>query len=106
MPREEASCPVVAAKSLLLSRIIDTKENYDVMTLDALSTFTQCSMLESINGEQAMLKICRVLVGMLCKIALEVYEDFVAHDNNNNKILYIDILKLLCRILKALILCS
>ena len=41
---------------------------------------------------------------MLCEIASEFYEDFVAHDNDNNKISYTSILKLLCGMLKASIL--
>ena len=60
MPKEEASSPVVATKSLLLSRIINIKENYDAMALDASSTFAQCGMPESIDSKQAALKNFRV----------------------------------------------
>ena len=88
MPKEKASSPMMAAESLLMSWVIDAKENHDVMTLDVPSTFAQDDMPENINGERATLQICRVLVSMSCEIAPEVYEDFVTHDNNNNKIFY------------------
>ena len=51
MPKEEASSPVVATESLLLSRVIDTEENCNVMTLDVPSIFVQRDMSESVNGE-------------------------------------------------------
>ena len=105
MPKKEASSPAVATESLLLSEVIGIKENRDVMTLDNLSTFVQRNMLESIKGKQATLTIHGVLVDILCEIVLEVYEDFVTCNNNNNKILCVNILKLLHGRLKALILC-
>ena len=52
-----------------------------------------------------MMKIRGALVDMLCEIALEVHEDFVTYDNNSNKILHINVFKLLFRMLKASILC-
>ena len=103
MPKEEASSPVVATESLLLSGAIDSK-NCNIITLDVLNTFLQCDTSESIDGEQMTLKIHRALADMLCKIALEVYKDFVTYHNSNNKILHASILKPLCRMLKALIL--
>ena len=48
MLKEEDSSAVVATKSLLLSGVINVKENCDVMTL---STFAQRDMPESINSE-------------------------------------------------------
>ena len=39
MLKEEPSSPVVDAESLLLSGVIGTKENCNVMTLDILSAF-------------------------------------------------------------------
>ena len=45
-----------------------------------------------------------MLVGALFEIALEAYKDFITNNNNNNKILCINALKPLCRILKASIL--
>ena len=61
-------------------------------------------MLKSINGKQTMLKICRALVSMTCEIAPEVYEDFVTYKNINNKILLLNALKSLHRMLTTLIL--
>ena len=75
---------MVATKSLLSSWVIDTKENCDVITLDVPSVFAEHSMPESVSGKIAILKICRVWVGMLCEIALEVYEDCMTCNNNNN----------------------
>ena len=46
MLKEEASSPIVATESLLLSRVIDAKENCNVMTLDVLGAFAQHDMLE------------------------------------------------------------
>ena len=75
------------------------------MTLDILSAFVQRDMPESINSKQTVLKICGVLLDMLCEIAPEVYKDFATYDNNVNNILHIDTLEPLCRILKVLVLC-
>ena len=62
-------------------------------------------MQESINSEQTALKICRALVGMLCKIVLEVHKDYATCDNNNNNILYTNAFELLHKILKLSIIC-
>ena len=75
------------------------------MALDNLSALDQHSMVESINSEQPTLKICKVLVSVQCEIALEVCKDFVTCENNYNRLLHAKILKLLHRILNALILC-
>ena len=104
MLKEEAISPAVATENLLLREAIDAKENCDAMTLNVLSVFAQCDMSESINGEQATLKIRSVLVEMFCEIASEAHKDFVTY-NNNNKISHVNILKLLHGILKALIIC-
>ena len=100
MPKEEVSSPTVATESLLLSGVIDAKENHNTITLDTLNAFVQRGMPESINHKQVILKIHWALVGMLCEIVLEVYEDFLTYDNNNNKIFCVNILKLHYRMLK------
>ena len=102
--KKEASSSIVATESALLSRIISKKENHDIITLGILSAFAQCSILESINGEQTMLKICRVLEGILCKIVIKVHKDFATYSSSNNKISCAIMLELLHRMLKASIL--
>ena len=67
----------MATERLLLSTVIDAKENCDIMTLDVPNTFTQGEMLESINGKQTILKISGVLVSILCEMTPEVYKDFL-----------------------------
>ena len=42
---------MVSAESLLWSRVIDAKENHDIMIMDVLSAFAQYNMLESVNGK-------------------------------------------------------
>ena len=51
MLKEEASSFVVATESLLLSRVINAKEYHDIIAIDTLCIFAQCSILESISNE-------------------------------------------------------
>ena len=95
----------MATKSLLLSRVIDAKENCSTMTLDVLIAFPQRGTLESASSKQTMLKIHRALVSMLCEIALEVCKDFTTCNKNDNKISHVSTFKLLCGILKVSIIC-
>ena len=95
--KNKASSPAVATESLSLSRVINANENCDIITLDTLSAFVQHSILESASGKQTIWKICRTLVDVLCEIAPEVCKNFITHDNNNNKMLHANALKLLHR---------
>ena len=105
MLKEEASSPLVATESLLLSRLINRKENCGTMILGILNAFTQPDMLENFDVKQTILSVHGVIVNALYQITLEAGKDFTTHNNKDNRILCTSMLKLLHGMLKTPILC-
>ena len=79
--------------------MIQAKEEWDVMTLDIPSIFIQTTML--IDVEWTIIKKRSVLVDILVEIASKVHKDFVICDRKKNNILYVNILKPLCGMMKV-----
>ncbi len=68
--KEDASSPTIATKSVLLSCIIDAKEGRDVAVIDIPNAFIQTCIED--KKDMAIIKICGILVDVLCDIAPDV----------------------------------
>jgi len=101
IPKEDAASPTASTEAVILTGVIDAKQNRDVMTLDIPNAFVQTEIPE--GEEKIIIKIRRALVDILCEIAPEVYWNYVVKDGKDN-VLYVHMLKALYRMLVALLL--
>jgi hypothetical protein len=77
--KEDASSPTVATESVLLSCIIDAKEERDVAVIDIPNAFIQTRILEE-EKDMAIIKIRGVLVDILVEIAPDAYKSYATMD--------------------------
>jgi hypothetical protein len=82
MSEEEAPSPTVMLESLLLTAVIDAKENRDVSVVDVPHVFVQTA-IEKINNEHPpdLTKIKGRLVDMLLRIDPHMYSRYVTTEN-------------------------
>ena len=67
--REDMASPTAILEGLLLTAVIDTNEERDVMTSDIPNAFIQTEMPEVKDGEQRVtMKITGVLVDMIVQL--------------------------------------
>lgn len=91
--KKDASSSTVATESVLLSCIIDAKENRDVAIIDILNAFVQTKIED--KKDMAFIKLRGVLVDMLVEIAPNVYKDYVTTDKKGMKQLLVQCLNAL-----------
>jgi hypothetical protein len=90
--REEASSRTAASEAILITGVIDAKQNRDVMTLDIPNAFVQTEI--SLDGHKIIMKIRGQLVDILLELCPGVYDNYVLVEGNH-KILYVRMLKAL-----------
>ena len=91
-------------ESLVLTSVIDAKEERDEMTADVPNAFIQANMPKVDDGkERVIMKITGVMVDILIKLAPEVYGPFVVFQNGK-KVLHVQVLKALYGMLVAALL--
>jgi hypothetical protein len=81
--KEDASSPTCATESVLLSCAIDAKENRESAVVDIPNAFIQ-TVVED-EKDKVVIRIRGMMVDVLCKIAPDVYEPYVAYDKKGNK---------------------
>ena len=82
LTREDAASPTASLESIMITGVIDTKEERDVMTADVPNAFIQAPMPEvKPNEDRVMMKITGVLVDMLVQLCPEVYGPYVVFEN-------------------------
>jgi hypothetical protein len=64
--KEDASLPTITTQAILLSCIIDAKEERDVTVIDIPNTFIQTRVKD--KEDMAIIKICGVLVDILVQM--------------------------------------
>ncbi len=89
IPREEATSPTASTPAILITGVIDAKQNRDIMTLDVPKAFVQTPIPES--GEKIIMKIRGNLVDILLEICPGVYDKHVLHEGKQ-KVLYVKML--------------
>ena len=97
-PKEDTASPTVMTESILLTALIEAKENRDVMTVDIPNAFIQTDIEE---GDRIIMKIRGPLVDMLVEMDPETYKTFVVFDNSGSKILYVQVLKAIYGMLQS-----
>ena len=101
LSREDAASPTAATESIMLTSIVDAKEERDVMTGDIPNAFIQTKMPDVKDGEErVIMKITGVLVDLLVEMSPEVYGPHVVFENGK-KVLYVQVLRALYGMLIA-----
>ena len=92
IPREDAASPTASTDSILITGVIEAKQQHDIMTLDIPNAFVQTPISQ--GDEKVIMKIRGVLVDILCDLAPDVYNDYVVRERNN-QLIYVEMLKAL-----------
>jgi hypothetical protein len=101
---EDAASPTAALESILITGVIEAKEERDVMTCDIPNAFVQACLPKKEPGEdRVVMKITGVLVDMLVDSNPELYGPAVALENRK-KVLYVEVLKAIYGMLEAALL--
>ena len=88
MQREESASPTVMTESVLITAVIDAKQNRDVMTCDIPNAFVQTEMKKTRKGERVVMKICGALVDILTEMDYDKFDPFVTYEKGH-KVLYV-----------------
>jgi hypothetical protein len=75
---EDASSPTIAMESVLLSCIIDAKEERDVTVVDNPNAFVQTRVRN--EKDMVFIKIRGILVEILVEIAPDLYKSYISKD--------------------------
>eukprot|EP00957_Ditylum_brightwellii_P059845 4543513-Ditylum_brightwellii.AAC.1 len=87
--RDEAASPTAATEAILITGVIEAKQNRNIMTLDIPNAFVQTPVPE--KGEKIIMKIRGLLVDILLKLCPRVYNKYVVH-KGKSKVLYVRML--------------
>ena len=94
-PKDAASSPMVATESVLLSCVIDAKEQRDVATVDIPGAFMQGDQDETVH-----MRLEGTLAELLTKCDPKLYRQYVVTENNK-PVLYVELVKALYGTLHA-----
>ena len=94
-PKDAASSPMVATESVLLSCVIDAKEQRDVATVDIPGAFMQGDQDETVH-----MCLEGTLAELLTKCDPKLYRQYVVTENNK-PVLYVELVKALYGTLRA-----
>ena len=94
-PKGAASSPTVATESVLLSCVIDAKEQRDVATVDIPGAFMQGDQDETIH-----MRLEGTLAELLTKCEPKLYRQYVVTENGK-PVLYVELVKALYGTLRA-----
>ena len=99
MDKDEAASPTILLESVMLTSVIDAKEEREVAVADIPNAFVQTEM----EGEPVVMKIRGKLAELLVKVAPEVYKNFVVFEKGQ-KVVYVRLQKALYGMLKSALL--
>jgi len=88
--KESASSPTVSTNSVLLTSIVDAKEDRDVAIIDIPNAFIQ-TMVED-DRDRVIMRIRGHMVDVLVKVAPTVYGPYVSTDKQGRKQLLVECL--------------
>jgi len=102
--REDSSSPTAALESVLLTAVIEAKEERDVMCADLPNAFIQAEMPPPKEGEERIImKITGVLVDMLVQLSPETYGKSIVYEKNR-KVVYVQVLRAIYGMLQSALL--
>ena len=82
IPREDASSPTVSTEYVILTSIVNTKENRDNSVIEILNEFIHMRVKK--KKYMAIIKLRGVFVGILCNIS-SYYKAYVNRENRGVK---------------------
>ncbi len=88
--KEDASSPTVTQDSVVLTCMIDAKENRDVATIDIPNAFIQTVV--KVSKDRVIIQLQGLMVNILEKIEPHVYGPYVTFDKRGNKQLLVECL--------------
>eukprot|EP00978_Attheya_sp_CCMP212_P013887 scaffold34981_cov50-Attheya_sp.AAC.2 len=91
--REDAASPTASTDSIIITSVIDAKQNRDVMISDVPNACVQTEIDQS--GEKVVMKIRGVLVDMLVEMCPEIYQDYVVTHGKEKNLYHVRMLKAL-----------
>jgi hypothetical protein len=104
LSREDSASPTAALESIMLTAVINVHAGRDVMICDIPNAFIQALMPEVKDGdERVMMKITGVLVDMLVELNPELYGPYLVYEKNR-KVLYVQVIRAIYRMLEAALL--
>ena len=99
MDKDEAASPTVLLESVLLTSVIDAREEREVAVVDIPNAFVQTDM----EGDKVIMKMRGKLAELLVKVAPEIYREYVTIEKGQ-KVLYLELRKALYGMLKSVLL--
>ena len=99
MDKDEAASPTVLLESVLLTSVIDAREEREVAVVDIPNAFVQTDM----EGDKVIMKMRGKLAELLVKVAPEIYREYVTIEKGQ-KVLYLELRKALYGMLKSALL--
>ena len=99
MDKDEAASPTVLLESVLLTSVIDAREEREVAVVDIPNAFVQTDM----EGDKVIMKMHGKLAELLVKVVPEIYLEYVTIEKGQ-KILYLELQKALYGMLKSVLL--
>ena len=100
MDKEDTSSPTVSIQALILSCMIDAKEERDTATADIPGAFLQT---DDLSGE-THLRLDEVMTELLAKIDPDLYNKYIQTDSKGKKFMYAECLKAIYGTLNAALL--
>jgi hypothetical protein len=82
--------PTVATELVILTSIVDAKENRETAVINIPNAFIQTVVEE--KSKQVIIRIIGMLVDFLCKITPDIYKDYVTTGKNGAKQLLVECL--------------
>jgi hypothetical protein len=99
--KDDAASPTASLEGILLTSILDVKENRDVMSADIPNAFVQANLPEQKDDEdRIVMKITGVLVDLLVEIDVGKYSPYVVFENGV-KTIYVGLIRALYGMLVA-----
>ena len=96
----DTASPTVLTESIMLTAVIEAKEERDVMTADIPNAFVQTDVDAKQPGERIIMKIKGVLVDMLVALDPDLYGPNVTIEHGE-KVLYVVVLKAIYGMLQS-----
>jgi hypothetical protein len=100
--KQDASSPTAALESVLLTAIINAKEEQDVAVIGISNAFVQ-TRLEN-EEDQAIMRMRGTLAELMVKVAPGIYTKYVTINAKGETVLYVRLLNALNGIMKAALL--
>ena len=98
--KDDASSPTASLESILLTAVIEARENRDVATIDVPNAFIQTDIDYSDKDEWITMKIQGIMVDMLVELDPEMYKGRIVYENGV-KTIYVIVLKAIYGMLQS-----